>query len=147
MNKFLINAEIFASLVEDHKAKFPNAYADVKVANLDKASLFFSTTIYSPECWVNGISHNDPMREHIMIEQVGEDDYIATLDGGRLTILPRPEDRGMAFSGINCRFRKTKGNADKIIKAIKKWQDKRLALVKEVKAEIPNIETSNLKDI
>lgn len=138
---------IFESLVKDHNERFNGGFASLTNANLDKNTIFFNTTLYSPEHWVNKISHNDPMKAHIMIEKVGEDSYIATLSGGSLTINVRPEDKYMAYSSLKCGFRKTKGNADKIIKSILKWQDKRLALVKEVKPEIPNIEKSNLKDI
>lgn len=145
--EYIIDPTIFQSLVEDHKVRFNNGFASVTIASLGKDTAFFNSTLYSPEHWTNNISHNDPMKEHIMIEKIGEDSYIATLDGGSLTIYPRPEDKYMAYSSIKCRFRKTKGDAKKIITAILKWQDKRLELVKEVKAEIPNIEKSNLKDI
>lgn len=146
-NEQIANQDTFATLAEDHKKRFNGGFASVTHAALGKDTLFFNSTLYAPEYWSGGISHNDPMKEHIMIEKVGDDSYIATLDGGSLTIYPRPEDKYMAYSSIKCRFRKTKGDAKKIIAAILKWQDKRLELVKEVKAEIPHIEKSNLKDI
>lgn len=143
----IANLETFAALVEDHKTRFNGGFASITHAALGKDTVFFNSTLYSPEHWQNNISHNDPMKEHFMIEKVGDDSYVATLGGGSLTIYPRPEDKYMAFSSLKCRFRKTKGDAKKIIAAILKWQDKRLELVKEVKAEIPHIEKSNLKDI
>jgi hypothetical protein len=142
-----IDKSVFEVLVEDHKQRFNGGYAYVKFAALGQDTVFFTTTLYAPEFWPNNIAQNDPMKEHIMIEKVGDDDYVATLDGGRITIWPRPEDKYMAYSSVKCGFRKTKGNAEKIIKSILKWQQKRLELVKELKSEIPHIEKSNLKDI
>lgn len=142
-----IDKSVFEVLVEDHKQRFNGGYAAVNFAALGQDTVFFNSTLYAPEFWPNNTSHNDPMKEHIMIEKVGDDEYVATLDGGRLTIWPRPEDKYMAYSSVKCGFRKTKGNAEKIIKSILKWQQKRIDLVKELKAEIPHIEQSNLKDI
>lgn len=143
----VIDLNVFAVLVEDHKTRFNGGFALITCGALGKDTAFFNSTLYSPECWSNNISHNDPMKCHLMIEKVGEDSYVASMNHGSITIYPRPEDKYMAYSQVKCTFRKTKGNAKKIIAAILKWQEKRLALVKELKSEIPHIADSNLKDI
>ena len=150
MNELRINPEIFNILVEDHKAKFPNSHTNIACTDLSPHIAYFSSTIFSPESWIDECNHSDPMRVIIQIKQVDEDDYIASVVLGKyLTILPTPEDKAkqLFYSEVECPFRKITGNAEKIIKSVKTWQEKRLALVKEYKTEIPRIESSNLKDI
>lgn len=148
MTDININPADFEVLAEDHRSRFNGGYARISRAALcGQTTVFFDSTLYSPDHWENKIAHNDPMKEHIMIEKVGDDSYIATLNGGRLTIYPRPDEPYMAFSSVKCGFRKTKGNAKKIVETILRWQKKRFDLVKELKSEIPHIEKSNLKDI
>lgn len=146
-NSQVIDKSEFESLVNDHKQRFNGAFASITYGALGKDSIFFNSTIFDEESWSGRIMHNDPMKSHIMIEKVGDDSYIATSNGTSLLIKPRPEDKYLAYSRVKCTFRKTKGDAKKIINAILKWQEKRLELVKEYKSEIKYIEDSNLSDL
>lgn len=149
MTAFTINPELFSTLIEDHQAKFPGAFVNISKCKFEAKSLSFSSGIFSPDSWSYGIEHNDPMLEHMWIDQIGEDEYVAKLKGGCLTIKATEEDKKShyLYSDVKCKFRKTTGNLEKVLKAIQIWQEKRLALVKEYKDQIPNIDNSNLKDI
>jgi hypothetical protein len=148
MSAYKANPEVFSSLIEHHKELFCGAFAKVSKAALCEDTVFFQTGIFNSESWTNGYAINDPMLENMMIERVGEDEYVATLKDASLSIKATEEERRYyAFSRVKCSFRKTAGSLDKVIKAVKKWQEKRLALVKEYKSEIVNVENSNLKDI
>ena len=142
--------EQFNSLVEQHQRLFNGAYAEIKPSSIGLGTAFFLSGIYSSGTWSNGLAHHDPMLVSIMIEYVGDDKFVASLlDGGSLVVFNKGVDgkSPYTFAPVEVRLRKTTGNAQKIMKAITTWQEKRLTLIKEYKDQIPNFSKSNLKDI
>lgn len=144
-----IDKEVFNPLVAIHQNLFPQAAAVFKgQSSLCPDTLYFVSTIFSSAHWSNGYMENDPMHQSFIIERLGEDEYSACIQhGGSLLITPRPEERHLAYSMVKCPFRKTQGSAQKIIKAIQAWQEKRLALVIEYKTEIRGFANSNLNHL
>lgn len=142
--------EQFNSLVEQHQRLFNGAHAEIKPSSIGLGTAFFISGIYSSGTWSNGVAHHDPMLVSIMIEYVGDDKFVASLlDGGSLVVFNKGVDgkSPYTFAPAQVNFRKTTGNAEKIMKAITRWQENRLTLIKEYKDQIPNFSKSNLKDI
>lgn len=139
--------EEFNVLTAEHKALFPGSWTRMSRDSLNGKTLIFESTLFNPEVWAYGYKQNDPMHVIFMIECISDNHFKAKLCNGLLSIKPTEKDKHLMFTNIKCMFRKIEGDAEKILKAIRKWQDKRLALVISNKSQIKNIENTNLKDI
>ena len=125
--------ENFLILEEMHKEFFPNGACKVVLRH---DSINFYTMIQNKTQWANGIELNDPMRSYFSITPIEGDKFEVELIGSdRLLIKPAPGSYLM-FDSVPCKFRKSKGNAAAVLKKIRTWQEKRLALVTEYQDRI-----------
>lgn len=144
-----IEKEVFNPLIHSHLDLFPMSQAKLSgPSKFAPDTLYFISGIFAPEHNSGGYIDNDPFHISLMIERTGENEYTATLShGGTLLINPRPEERHLAYSIVKCSMRKTKGSAEKVIKAVQAWQQKCRAVVLEHHSEIRGFANSNLKHL
>ena len=139
--------ETFKPALDSHLTKFPNSTVGVKTSGLSDKLIHIVTAIFSSD--MHGCTiHNDPFHTMFTIEQIGDDQFELTIPNGLgLLINPRPHESYLAYSIVKLAFRKTKGNAKKILAKINEVQEKQLALVLENRSEIKGFEQSNLTNI
>jgi hypothetical protein len=122
------------TLAEDIKKAilsiFPDSYvtAKFKVTLGEAISIFFLLGKDSTE-WVNSIEHNDPAYTRLFVYNMKRDGSItepltlerSTSSGG---ILVKATDPNYAYGHLKVPFRKTTGDADAILKAVKAYFEK-----------------------
>lgn len=78
----------------------------------------------------NGIWDNDPLLHTFGFEGIGNDQFEFTRLRGRLSVNP-PEGSHLAMSSLKIAFRKTKGDAKKVVTNFEKYVQKMKKLVKD----------------
>lgn len=124
--------EVFAKELEaTFKKHFPNGYTSSSYSNSLSETVFFSFGLIGDiEDCANRIRHNDPMLHKFCIFVRGDGLYEANLSMGALMVYP-PEDSYLCMESVKTKFRKTKGDAKKLLKMYDRFFGRLVDIVKE----------------
>ena len=147
MTQQLIDLDLFKELIVNHEALFNGSKS--AITHLSKNfqdTACFSSIIVNQAYLSRGYAQNDPAHTMFHITKIADDKYTVEVPhGGSILVKPFDHEKWLAYSSVKCPFRKYTGNAKKVIEAINKWQQKRLALVIEHYDNIsPALPTTNL---
>jgi hypothetical protein len=147
MTQQVVDLDLFKELIVNHEALF-NGSASV-LTHLSKSfqeTAYFSSIIVDKAHLSGNYAANDPAHATFHITKIADDKYTVELpNGGNILVKPFAHESWLAYSSVKCPFRKYTGTAKKVIEAINKWQQKRLALVIEHFDNIsPPLSTTNL---
>ena len=123
--------DVMAGIETAFKKSFPNGWIDIEIRNmLGMDSISFTLGLIGDKSqWGNGIQMNDPMH-HTFVVYYKDGVYEASNSRGRIYLKP-DEGTHYAMKGLKTNFRKSKGSADKVLKAFTTWFPRLKTLVKD----------------